>query len=182
MTCGPWREARLETYQARVSDLRVDYNVDASLKSVSGSISASVEGKSGKKVDFKAALGDNIVFKGSADINSDGVATVEFLVNEPKLWYPHGYGEQPLYTVSATVSTGEHDLHTASRTTGFRKGELVQDPDEIGKTFYFRINGVDVFCGGSDWIPADSFTPRITAEKYRKWLQMMVDGYQVMIR
>lgn len=182
MTCGPWRDVRLETYRARVSDLRVDYSVDSSLKKVSGSISAFIEGSSGKQVNFEASLGDNIVFKGSADVGSDGVARVEFLVSEPKLWYPHGYGEQPLYTVSATVSTGEHDLHTATRTTGFRKGELIQEPDEVGKTFYFRINGVDVFCGGSDWIPADSFTPRITAEKYRKWLQMMVDGYQVMIR
>jgi beta-mannosidase len=33
----------------------------------------------------------------------------------------------------------------------------VQTPDSVGKTFYFRVNGVDVFCGGSDWIPADSF-------------------------
>jgi hypothetical protein len=74
------------------------------------------------------------------------------------------------------------ELHEVSRRTGFRKGELIQEPDAIGKTFYFRINNIDVFCGGSDWIPADSFTPRVTSEKYRKWLEMMVDGYQVMIR
>ncbi|KAK3080622.1 hypothetical protein LTR53_020521, partial [Teratosphaeriaceae sp. CCFEE 6253] len=88
----------------------------------------------------------------------------------------------PLYTVTATVTSGEHDLHTISKRTGFRKGELIQQPDEVGKTFYFRFNGIDVFCGGSDWIPADSFTPRITESKYRKWLEMMVDGYQIMIR
>jgi beta-mannosidase len=77
---------------------------------------------------------------------------------------------------------GNVELHKTTRRTGFRRGQLIQEPDEVGKTFFFRINNMDVFCGGSDWIPADSFTPRVSAEKYRKWLQMMVDGYQVMIR
>lgn len=182
MTCGPWREVRLESYEARVDDFRVDYEVDSSFKKVTGTLKATVEGKSGKTVNFTAKLGSNEIFKGSADVDSKGEAQVEFLVNEPKLWYPHGYGEQPLYTVTATVSSGEHDLHSLSRRTGFRKGELIQQPDKIGKSFYFRFNGIDVFCGGSDWIPADSFTPRITEAKYRKWLEMMVDGYQIMIR
>jgi beta-mannosidase len=110
------------------------------------------------------------------------VACVDFHVGNVQLWYPHGYGAQPLYTVTATAITDGMSLHKATRRTGFRKGELVQQPDAIGKTFFFRVNGVDVFCGGSDWIPADSFTPRISEEKYRKWLELMVDGYQVMIR
>lgn len=181
-TSGPWRPVRLETYHSRIADLRIDYELDSNLKSASGTITGKVEGLSGKTVAFVAQIEDNVVFKGSADVDSNGIAKVEFHVNEPKLWYPHGYGAQPLYKVTAIVSTGEVDLHSATRRIGFRKGELVQQPDDIGKTFFFRINGVDVFCGGSDWIPADSFTPRVTAEKYRKWLEMMVDGYQVMIR
>ena len=182
ITCGPWRAVRLETYQARVDDVRIDYEVDPSYKKVSGSITATIEGSSGKAVNFTAKLGSNEVFKGTADVDSNGKAQVEFHINQPKLWYPHGYGEQTLYDVTATVTTGERELHSLSKRTGFRKGELIQEPDHIGKSFYFRFNGIDVFCGGSDWIPADSFTPRITEDKYRKWLQMMVDGYQVMIR
>lgn len=181
-TSGPWRPVRLETYHSRIADLRIDYELDSNLKYASGTITGKVEGLSGKAVAFVAQIEDNVVFKGSADVDSNGVAKVEFHVNEPKLWYPHGYGAQPLYKVTATVSTGEVDLHSVTRRIGFRKGELVQQPDDIGKTFFFRINGVDVFCGGSDWIPADSFTPRVTAEKYCKWLEMMIDGYQVMIR
>ena len=182
MTCGPWRSVRLETYQARVEDIRVDYEVHSSLQKVSGTITATVEGQSGKMVNFNAKLGNNQVFKGTAEVDQDGVAKVEFHVNDPKLWYPHGYGKQPLYEVTATVVNGEQDLHSLSKRIGFRKAELIQELDEIGKSFYFRVNGIDVFCGGSNWIPADSFTPRITEERYRKWLQMMVDGYQIMIR
>ncbi|KAF2437884.1 glycoside hydrolase family 2 protein [Karstenula rhodostoma CBS 690.94] len=180
-TCGPWRPVRLETYHARVTDLRVDYALDESLKTATGSLKANVEGSSGQKVRFEVRSGDDLVFQSSADVR-DGVAQVEFKVGDVRLWYPHGYGEQPLYTATATVSADGVTLHQATRRTGFRKGELVQEPDAVGKTFFFRINGVDVFCGGSDWIPADSFTPRVTEERYRKWLETMVDGYQVMIR
>ena len=181
-TCGPWRAIRLETYKARVEDLRVDYEVDASFKKVTGSITATIEASAGKTVNFTAKLKDNEVFKGTADVDADGKAQVEFHIIEPKLWYPFGYGEQTLYDVTATVTGGDQDLHSSTKRTGFRKGELIQEPDYIGKTFYFRFNGIDVFCGGSDWIPADSFTPRISDKKYRRWLEMMVDGYQLMIR
>ncbi|KAJ9655174.1 hypothetical protein H2201_008865 [Coniosporium apollinis] len=181
-TCGPWREVRLETYQARISDLRVDYELSTNLKSVNGTLTAHVEGTAARSVTFQVRITDATVFDARTEVDRDGMAKVEFRVNEPKLWYPHGYGEQPLYEITATVSRSEVDFHSTTRRIGFRKGELVQEPDEIGKSFYFRINGIDVFCGGSDWIPADSFTPRVSAERYRKWLEMMVDGYQVMIR
>jgi beta-mannosidase len=171
----------LETYQSRISDLRIDYKLDDTLKSVTGTIAAKVEGPSAEAVAFAVQDGDELVFNESADV-SDGAAVVQFHVKNPKLWYPHGYGDQPLYKVTATVSADGVNLHEATRRTGFRKGELVQQPDDVGKTFFFRINGVDVFCGGSDWIPADSFTPRVSEERYRKWLEMMVDGFQVMIR
>jgi beta-mannosidase len=180
-TCGPWREVRLESYQCRIEDLRVDYKLDENLKSVQGTISAAIEGSSGEKVIFTVQDGEKQVFKESADVR-DGIAKVEFHVNNPKLWYPHGYGEQPLYKITATACTDGVDLHKVTRKTGFRRGELIQQPDKIGKTFFFRINGIDIFCGGSDWIPADSFTPRVTEERYRKWIEMMVDGYQIMIR
>jgi beta-mannosidase len=161
--------------------LRIDYAVADSLDSVDGTMTAKVEGTSSKIVSFEVKDGDKVVFKESAEVSNE-VAKVHFHVKDPKLWYPHGYGDQSLYKATATISAEGVALHQATRRTGFRKGELIQQPDEIGKTFYFRINGVDVFCGGSDWIPADSFTPRVTEEKYRKWLEMMVDGYQVMIR
>ncbi|GAM90819.1 hypothetical protein ANO11243_088640 [Dothideomycetidae sp. 11243] len=184
MPCGPWREVRFETYQARVSDIRVDYEVAPSLKSVSGSISVTIEGHGAKAVHISATSpeDDRLVFQDTMTVTSDGVSRVDFVIKDPQLWYPHGYGKQTLYDITATAVSKNIGLDTATRRIGFRKAELVQERDKIGKSFYFRINEVDVFCGGSDWIPADSFTPRITEDRYRKWLQTMVDGYQVMIR
>lgn len=123
-------------------DVRLDYRLEDSLKSVHGNISAVVEGSSAKSVTFRVQDGDRQVFKETANV-SDGLARVDFHVNNPKLWYPHGYGEQPLYKVTATVSADQVELHSITRRTGFRKGELVQEPDRIGKTFFFRINNID---------------------------------------
>lgn len=122
------------------------------------------------------------MFQDTTEVNQDGIAEVVFHVNEPQLWYPHSYGEQPLYEITAMIDDGHGDLAIVSRKIGIRKGELIQRPDEVGKSFFFRINGIDVFCGGSNWIPADSFLPRVTDERYREWLELLVAGNQIMAR
>lgn len=180
--CGPWQPVRLESYTSRVEDLRIEYEVDDRLHKVSGSITVTVEGGAGQSIFFNARLGEIEVLNGVAEVDTFGIATMSFHINNPRLWYPHGYGEQVLYDLTATLMDGNEAMHAVTKRTGFRKAQLVQEPDAIGKSFYFRINNVDIFCGGSDWIPADSFTPRISKAKYRRWLEMMVDGYQVMIR
>ncbi|THW01368.1 putative beta-mannosidase [Aureobasidium pullulans] len=181
-TCGPWRAVRLETSYARISDLRIDYDLSSSLDDVVVHVSTSTERSSGADANISIRLADDLVFEKTVSVDSNGVAKADFHLSHPKLWYPHGYGDQPLYTCEAVLVLNGKKIQTCSRKIGFRRGELVQEPDEIGKSFFFRVNGVDVFCGGSCWIPADSFTPRITEEKYRSWLQTLVDGYQVMIR
>jgi beta-mannosidase len=180
--CGPWRPVRLQVYKARIADLRIDYELSPDLKSVKGVISATVEGASTGAVTFVIQRATNKIFTRTIDVPPGGVAKANFTLDNVQLWYPHGYGGQPMYDIIATVSPDEKYVDTNYRRIGFRKAELVQMPVFNGKTFFFRVNNVDIFCGGSDWIPADSFTPRISAERYRKWLQMMVDGFQVMIR
>lgn len=181
-TCGPWRPVRLETYEARISDLRIEYDIDMSLNGVSGRFMVDVEGTRGTVVEFMVCLDSKEVFRATASLSKARHADVEFHVSKARLWYPHGYGEQSLYSIRATLMDGNHQLHSISQRTGFRKAELIQDGDGDSKSFYIRVNGIDVFCGGSNWIPADSFTPRITQSKYRELLQAVVDGNQTMIR
>jgi len=54
--------------------------------------------------------------------------------------------------------------------------------EQPGTTFFFQINNIPVFCGGSNWIPADNFIPRISKEKYHDWVKLVADGNQFMIR
>ncbi|BFZ22342.1 hypothetical protein BsWGS_25381 [Bradybaena similaris] len=81
------------------------------------------------------------------------------------LWWPNGYGDQPLFNLAVSFNSGS-DISQKSIRIGFRTVELVQDPvsnrTQDGLTFYFRINGNPIFLKGSNWIPADSFQERIT--------------------
>lgn len=184
MTCGPWRPVRLESYTARVAGLHVEYKLNKQLDQVAGSIVAITEASQTTTVRFEAYNVDHeLVLRERVMPDRDGVAKLDFRIPDPRLWYPSGHGKQDMYKVTATLcSSAGTELHSSQQRVGFRRAELVQDKDAYGKSFYFRINNIDIFCGGTNWIPADSFLPSITADRYRRWLEAARDGNQVMIR
>ena len=69
-------------------------------------------------------------------------------------------------------------LAESTTKVAFRNVKLVQEPlvDQEGTSFLFEINGIRVFCGGSNWIPADSFLTDISDKRYRDWVQLMVSS------
>jgi beta-galactosidase/beta-glucuronidase len=81
-----------------------------------------------------------------------------------------------------TVRNTHYPSDTLFKRIGFRTCSLVQKPDSNGKSFYFRFNNFDIFCGGSCWIPADSFLSGITSKRYRDWIKLLAASNQVMIR
>lgn len=129
------------------------------------------------------SLDDKVVDSQTVDA-AEGTTDAAFKIQDPALWYPIPYGKQPLYTVKATVIVDDVEIDSVSKKIGLRKAELVQDPlkDQPGTSFFFRINNIPIFCGGSDWIPADNFIPRITKERYYDWIRLLRDGNQFMIR
>lgn len=183
MTCGPWRPVNLEVYESRIGDLYTNVSVDASLKTAQVSVFASVEGKA-SKLKFDICFDDKTVASKNVTVEqADTSAT--FCIEDPQLWYPIRYGKQPLYTIKASlVGNDGKDVDSLSKKIGLRRAKLVQRPlkDQTGSSFYFEINDIPIFCGGSNWIPADSFIPRISKERYYDWVKMVADGNQFMIR
>lgn len=182
MTCGPWRPINLELYTSRLSDLYFTSSVDKSLKSAQLVAKAEVEGDA-TEVKLVVSLEGKEVDSKTVKVTK-GLATHTFDFQEPQLWYPKPYGKQPLYTLSATLLDSETEIDTQSKKFGLRRAELVQDPliDQPGTSFFFKVNNTPIFCGGSDWIPADNFIPRISKEKYYDWIKLVADGNQFMIR
>ena len=183
MTCGPWRPIRLETYTAKIEDVWHYSKLSASLDTAQGTLFARVDGPA-RHVQFTLKLANHVILDTPVAVNKDSVATLEFTLKGPELWNPRGYGEQTLYEISAVPldNFGAALDDPVSKNIGFRHVELVQDEDKDGRSFYFRVNNVDVFCGGSCWIPADNFLPRISRDRYKQWLQLMVQGGQIMTR
>ena len=182
MTCGPWRPINLEIFSSRISDLYFTSSVDKSLQSAELVAKADIEGTA-TDVKFILTL-DGKEIASAAVKASRGHATHNFRITNPSLWYPIRYGEQPLYTLTATLHNSSDPIDNVSKKLGLRRAELVQRPmiDQPGTTFFFQVNNIPIFCGGSDWIPADNFIPRITKEKYYDWVRLVADGNQFMIR
>ncbi len=100
-----------------------------------------------------------------------------FEVAKPQLWWPAGYGEQPLYELTAATP----DMHLTRR-IGLRTLEVVNKKDEIGACLVIRINGVDIFAKGANWIPADAMPQAHTPERFRSLLESAVKANMNIIR
>jgi beta-mannosidase len=192
LTCGPWRPVKLETYLSRIEDIRVDYEVHLD-KGTPTMLEATVQARvTGPAAEIEVEL----AFPGERDVAlkdrrsaPEGASSWEYSSaklswENPQLWWPRGYGPQTLCELQVRIIAGDGSTVLAEKRQkiGFRKVELIQEHDEFGQSFYFRINGVDIFSGGSCWVPADSFLPRITPRRYRQWMELLAEGNQNMIR
>jgi len=103
--------------------------------------------------------------------------------DQPRLWWPVGYGKQPLYTLEVKVTKGSGEALAAwAKRIGLRKAEIVSEPDAGGRSFAIHINGRPVFARGYDWIPDDCFPSRVTDERTRERLRQALDSHANIIR
>ena len=181
---GIWKPIRLETYRARIEELRTEVAVAQDQKSATVNVNTRIETSHCGHLEatFTISLEGKTISKASFLVSPQGCASAIFKIDSPSLWMPAGYGSQKLYDVQVVLSSQKIELHSKSYRIGLRKVELVQERDSHGKSFYFRINGVDIFCGGSCWIPAHSLLTNLTAERYRSWIELLVPANQKMIR
>mgnify|MGYP003582149765 FL=1 len=63
-----------------------------------------------------------------------------------------------------------------------RKIELVQQPDSLGKSFYFKIDDKAVYMKGANYIPSDAFLSRVTKKDYEKIVLSAKDANMNMLR
>lgn len=87
-------------------------------------------------------------------------------IESPKLWWPRGFGAQPLYTVSVfALDMNGNQWDSKSFKVGLRTMSVYQERDEYGRSFGFSVNGVRIFAMGANYIPEDTIYPFITKEK-----------------
>jgi beta-mannosidase len=184
MCAGIWKPIRLEVYTSKIDELRANVIVPEYSKLACIDVFANIETKDTDDLQatFTISLEGKKISERSCSISSDGSAYMLFKIESPSLWMPAGYGSQPLYEVKVRLLARDIEVHSESRRVGLRNAELVQRPDSHVKSFFFKINGVDVFCGGSCWIPSDSFLTNMTQERYRAWMKLMIPANQNMIR
>ncbi len=97
-------------------------------------------------------------------------ANKEVEIANPKLWWPNGLGEQPLYTVVA-----ECDEDQAEKRIGLRVLKLIREKDQYGECFCHEVNGVRFFAMGADYIPEDNILSRVTPERTYRLIKQCHD-------
>jgi len=103
-------------------------------------------------------------------------------IKKPKLWWPNGYGEQPIYRGECRLLLNYEEAERIEVPFALRTVRLLQKPDDEGSTFIMEVNGEKIYCKGADWIPADSFIPRIADSTYEKLLGMAKTAHMTMLR
>ncbi len=106
----------------------------------------------------------------------------EILIGHPQLWWPNGYGDQPLYTVKVTLYADGEPLDVWERRIGLRTMTVRIEKDQWGESFAHEVNGVAVFAMGADYIPEDHLLGRVTPETTRKLLEQCVAANHNAIR
>ncbi len=101
----------------------------------------------------------------------------EVTISSPKLWWPNGYGEQPLYTVEVFLYEKESNelLDSQIKRIGLRTMEISTEKDEYGSEFAHKVNGVKIFAMGGDYIPQDNLLRRVNKERTRTLLKHCKD-------
>ncbi len=152
-----WQAARIRNVRVRPS---LDDRANGCVR-----ISVDLERSEGPDATVRARIlsptGDEVAkTSGLAHHAGDGSArwNGEVRVDAPLLWWPNGYGDQPLYTVIIEVQgAGGEILDEWQRRIGFRTIRAVPNfgapPDALPYTL--EVNDTRIFLTGWNWAPID---------------------------
>ncbi len=188
VTSGIWRDIELVAYNtARLTDALIvqEHGVDPNADAVQLSLRLSAEQIAPSPVTATVTVtreGDTVATSVPVTLDADQTV-VEVLIEQPELWWPNGMGDQPLYTVTVELHNAEGQVvDTVTKRIGLRTLVLDRHADEWGETFQFVVNGVPFFAKGANWIPADTFAPRLTSANYKDLIVSTADAHMNMLR
>ncbi len=87
-------------------------------------------------------------------------------IENPRLWWPRGYGDAALYTVQMELIHNGIVVDTKTDIIGIREIDIdhVMKAGDEGE-FLIRVNGTKILAKGSNWVPLDAMHSR-DASKY----------------
>jgi beta-mannosidase len=111
---------------------------------------------------------------------------VSVRIPDPQLWYPNGYGDQPLYDYVVELIVDGEIVDTHSGRLGLRESQIAENPftAEAGPGFSFglEINGAPIFCKGANWVPLELWPGTAKPEQYVFYLQKAREANFNMLR
>ena len=178
VTAGIWQKVQLKFWNsAKIENLRYEQKVlNSEIAKIDFIFSVDVKkaGKytietSSKSVSFQLKKGINVI-------------NFPIEIQNPELWWSNGLGRPHLYDFSFSLEQNGKIIDTKDLKIGLRTIELIQEKDAIGKGFAFKLNGKMVYMKGANYIPPDSFLPRVTDSTYHSLVQNAKKANMNMLR
>ncbi len=85
----------------------------------------------------------------------------------PRLWWPNGYGEQPLYAVRMQLIHRGAVVDEREEKIGLRTFRLERSFERGDQQFLMSVNDVPIFVRGTNWVPLDALHSRDLARLER---------------
>lgn len=105
----------------------------------------------------------------------DSSGSLSLVVAEPRLWWPRGYGEQPIYTLRAELHAAGKLRDVVEKGIGFRTIDLAGD-------FHLRLNGKPIKLWGCNFAPLEQFSHLWPGERVARLLDLAENAHLVTLR
>lgn len=183
VSAGPYLPVRIVAWsKARLEDWRTEQRHEDGRVTVT--VHTTLAGPTFRGMRVRAALQHRTTrVAAEADVAPDGTASVELVVTAPHLWWPAGFGAQPLYTLTVqALGADSRVLDGIDARLGLRTLRWATEPDEHGRPFALEVNGRRVFATGANVIPLDQYPSSQGLERYRTLLRDARDANLFLLR
>lgn len=128
-------------------------------------------------VQYALYDGDAVVAEvatGASISQGNMVVSGSLYVEKPKLWWPNGYGEQPLYRLEVTITDSLGITEQRVQTVGIRSLQYEQCADSPADSlpYALRINGKSVYIKGANMVPLDMKIGSVTKQQVDRFLKL----------
>jgi len=184
---GIWKDIRLEGCSGGcLAEVHVRQDHSAGKVAIQARIACEHWGEMPLVAVVRITTPKGEIIEKEADLTMQGEVAVKTPIPNPELWWPNGYGAQPLYQIEVSLLGKDtfqgRLLDQKKYQVGLRTIELRQEQDQWGRSFVFVVNGIPILCKGSNWIPADSFPTRSTDEYLKDLIRSAAETHQNMLR
>lgn len=127
------------------------------------------------EIELTASCGDDSCFSKRISCGKKA-GVMNFSIDNVKLWFPYGYGEPNIYDGTAKIFSQGKLVHQEKISFGVRSVDLERKDPINGEEGHFRIlvNGIEIFCKGSNWVPLDAMHCR-DSQRYAPALELVKD-------
>ena len=183
-TAGVWRPIGVETWSvARIAQAVPQVTVEDGTGHVEVRVDLERAGAHDVELALTLTAPDGTPVARAEPVQVEGTtAHLRLVVPDPQLWWPRGHGDQPLYELRAELTAAGAPHDSWHRRVGFRTAEVRMEPDAFGTSFQVVVNGRPVWIKGANWIPADCFPSRVTAQDYARGVADAVEAGMTMLR